>query len=192
MNRRAVRQSGVFLLRHGETSFNRRYLDNADPIDFDSRLTRLGERQAKEAKGRIEAIAPNLIITSPLTRALQTTRIISAGAFPVRVMSMVRERQYNSCDVGRPASVLAAEFPQWDFRHLAERWWYQDSRAVPDHRGIVIEPEQAFLARVARFRGLLGRCRGKPLVIVGHYTFFYHFCGIELGNCECYELPDEQ
>ncbi len=72
---------GVYLVRHGETEYNR---DGRYQGKSDSPLTELGHAQARRA-GRVLAdhlgAAPVEIRTSPLGRALQTAEII-AGYLP--------------------------------------------------------------------------------------------------------------
>lgn len=63
--------------------------------------------------------APEVVLVSPLTRALQT----AVGAFdgvdvPVEVLPEMREHLTKSCDVGRPAGELVDEFPTVDFRRM--------------------------------------------------------------------------
>lgn len=56
-----------------------------------------------------------LLVVSPLTRALQTAELAfgSPPGCPTIVQPLARERLYLSSDVGRPPAELAAEFPQY-------------------------------------------------------------------------------
>jgi hypothetical protein len=40
------------------------------------------------------------------------------------VSNLITEHLQSSCDIGRPASVLKNEFPNLNFDHLDEIWWY--------------------------------------------------------------------
>jgi broad specificity phosphatase PhoE len=55
-----------------------------------------------------------LLVVSPLTRALQTATLAfgQQPGCPVLVEPLWRERLYLSSDVGRPGQQLAQEFPQ--------------------------------------------------------------------------------
>lgn len=55
-----------------------------------------------------------LLVVSPLTRALQTASLAfgEQPGCPVLVEPLWRERLYLSSDVGRPGQQLAQEFPQ--------------------------------------------------------------------------------
>jgi broad specificity phosphatase PhoE len=98
------------------------------------------------------------------------------------VAHLARERVENSCDVGRPPSALAAEFPALDLAHLDEVWWHAEGE--PDERGICVEPIATVEARVAAFRTFLLARPERVIAVVGHGTFFYHLTGKFLANCE--------
>jgi broad specificity phosphatase PhoE len=129
----------VVFVRHGTTEMNE-YLhtqcnyyspDFKDPLIFDTRLTRDGERRAKEAAARAQRLQPRpeLIVASPLTRALQTAELafgpLLDEGIPCLALPLARERLFLSSDVGRPGAELAAEFPRWRDSLLAleDEWW---------------------------------------------------------------------
>lgn len=186
-----VSQKKVYVLRHGESTFNTRQDRDADPLDFDARLTDRGRRQAATVASHIIELTPDLIISSPLTRALQTAQIIACGQVPVLVEPLVREWQLRSCDIGRPASVLQHEFPGFSFVHLPERWWYEgiDGESAQSE-GIIVEPRELFLDRVRQFRRSLQQHPANNIVVVGHNTFFIYLAKRKLGNCELALLID--
>jgi broad specificity phosphatase PhoE len=109
-----------------------------------------------------------LVISSPLTRALQTAVGLFAdhpGAPPMLVADLVRERVENSCDVGRAPAHLAADFPTVEVAHLADVWWH--AAGEPDHRGICVEPIETVEARVAAFRAFLRARPERVIAVVG-------------------------
>jgi probable phosphoglycerate mutase len=79
----------MLLVRHGQSEWNAlgRWQGNADPA-----LTELGRLQARHAAGRVGAV--DVIVASPLQRALDTARIISEqiGVGPVVVDPDLAER----------------------------------------------------------------------------------------------------
>ena len=183
-------QPRVTCIRHGESTFNAAHeATGRDPGHVDARLTDRGQRQVAAARRALRGTPFDLVVTSPLTRALQTT----AGIFaehPSRPEILVevlhRECQESSCDIGRAASVLAHEFPDFRIDHLPETWWYAEGEADP--RGFHIEPRQMFDARVAGFRDWLTARPERAIAVVGHATFFYHLTGSWLANCEAVEI----
>lgn len=189
IERPQVSQKQVYVVRHGESTFNTRQDRDGDPLDFDARLTDRGCQQAATVASHIIDLAPDLIVSSPLTRALQTAQIVARGRVPVLVEPLVREWQLRSCDIGRPASILQHEFPAFSFAHLPERWWYEDiDGESAEPRDVIVEPRELFFDRVHQFRRWLQRHPAKNIVVVGHYTFFIYLAKRKLGNCELVPL----
>lgn len=145
----------IAIIRHGQTDMNV-HLHNQvwgapgfiDPNFVDTRLTQLGARQAKKLNENIndnvhgygELAKADLLISSPLTRALQTSELVFNGTtfFPANLTScasqpkkkvvqpLATERLYLSSDIGRSHEELEAEFPLWDYDLLepSNIWWY--------------------------------------------------------------------
>lgn len=183
-------QTRIVCIRHGESTFNAAHrLTGRDPGHIDARLTERGLAQVKAARDALQAIPFELVVTSPLTRALQTTAGLFAGhpADPeILVEVLHRECQESSCDIGRAASVLAAEFPDLRVDHLPEIWWHAEGE--PDADGVHIEPRPLFDGRVAMFRNWLAARPEKTIAVVGHGTFFFHLTNTWLDNCQTTEL----
>lgn len=177
----------VHCIRHGQSTFNA-YWEKAvgtDPLHFDASLSDLGHQQVAAAAPTLRDVDYDLIVTSPLTRAIQTT----LGLFKdhpaesrIRVECLHREHLANSCDVGRSPAALREIFPALAFEHLEEIWWHRDG--APDERGIVVEPEAVLAGRVGAFRQWLSARPERLIAVVGHGTFFYHLTGRHLQNCE--------
>ena len=173
-------------IRHGESTFNAAWrLTGTDPLHFDAPPSSVGTEQVREARARVAALPIDVVLSSPLTRALQTAQ----GLFDrhprspsIVVHPMLRERLENSCDMGRSPRVLANDFPSLDVAHLDEIWWHADG--APDARGICVEPVESVAARAMKFKDFL---RSRPegcIAVVGHGTFFFHLTGRALANCE--------
>jgi len=70
---------------------------------------------------------PQLLVASPLRRALRTAELAFASAppppaLPRLVTPLCRERLYHSSDVGRAPALVAAEHPTWRVtRQLRQR-----------------------------------------------------------------------
>lgn len=176
--------STVHLIRHGQSTFNMVYAETGeDPIHIDARLTPLGHEQVKLLRPIVRRNEYDLIVTSPLTRAIQTTLGLFGGLqVPFLVEAGHREWLEASCDMGRPKSMLAAEFPGLDFTHLPEIWWHDQGERDPN--GICREPYETFLGRVEAFRDWLRRRPEDRICVVGHATFFKHLAGNLMKNCE--------
>ena len=175
----------VFLIRHGQSTFNAHFeATGQDPGHVDARLSELGQLQAAEARARMAALGrPDLVITSPLTRAIQTTMAIFGDTgIPVEVSGHHREQLDHTCDIGRSPAALGAEFPGLKFDHLDDPWWHN---GPPDHRGVPAEPEGLFAGRVRSFAAFLAAHPSASVAVVGHGTFFRHLTGGRaFANCE--------
>jgi len=173
----------VHLIRHGQSLFNAAFAESpVDPMIFDAPLSPLGHQQVATLRDTVRQLAADIVVTSPLTRAIQTT----LGAFgletaPVVVEALHRERVEHSCDVGRSPAELAVEFPRLAFAHLDDPWWHSDGSHP---RAIVTEPEETLLSRVEAFRRWLGRRPEREIAVVGHGTFLNRLTGRMFQNCE--------
>ena len=180
----------IHCIRHGQSTFNAAAQESrVDPLHWDAPLTELGRLQVAEAAPRLRGYPYELVVTSPLTRAIQTTLGLFEGhpaAPPIHVEGLHREHCGSSCDVGRSPAELLVEFPGLAFGHLDEVWWHRDGE--PDERGVHVEPLDILTGRVGAFRGWLARRPERLIAVVGHGTFFYHLTGRFLGNCELAEL----
>lgn len=158
----------LHFVRHGETEMNVHLAyckpsygqpGFVDPLLFDTRLTAHGHRQASATAAAVARLrpTPQLVVVSPLTRALQTAAASFAGIdVPLLAHPLARERLYLSSDVGRPRRQLEAEHPAVDFSHLPVAnggpdavWWHSSLDEAPgmdegaDLGSIEEEPEGA-------------------------------------------------
>jgi len=172
----------VYFIRHGQSEFNAAYNGgDADPMIFDAPLTDKGRKQAAEARTLVADLGIKLVITSPLTRAIQTAQCLFDNIAPITVLAGHRELLIHSCDVGRHPADLQRDFPALSFAHLADRWWHQGPE---NDDGIAVEPEDVFLQRMAAFERSLAQIRDRPLAVIGHGNAFNALIGRTLDNCE--------
>ncbi|KAH7352509.1 hypothetical protein KP509_19G049400 [Ceratopteris richardii] len=125
----------VHLIRHGHTTYLDGHLrTKSGNHPFDVILSPLGFQQAAALKDKISGLGAEVILTSPLTRALQT--LLNAVDFTqarrVEVCHLHTEHVSNSGDVGRPSSMLSREFPMLSFTGLEEVWWFSPKDAPND------------------------------------------------------------
>lgn len=176
----------VFLIRHGESTFNAIYAQTlVDPWLIDAPLSPKGETQVLSARDKAQALAAELVVSTPFTRALQTARGLFGEAHPLVIETLHRERVTASCDIGRSPKLLAADFPGLCFDHIGDPWWHCED---VDDNGMPNEPLDVVHERIAQFRDWL---RGRPeqrIAVVGHSAFFFHMTGHKFANCEILEL----
>ncbi len=174
----------VYFIRHGQSEFNAAYnAGEKDPMIFDAPLTTEGRRQAEEARALVANLGIKQVITSPLTRAIQTALYLFDHIAPITVEAGHRELLIHSCDVGRPPGDLQRDFPTLSFGHLLDRWWHQGPE---NDDGIAVEPEDVFLQRMTAFERSLAQMKDRPIAIVGHGNAFNALIGRMMDNCEIY------
>jgi broad specificity phosphatase PhoE len=176
---RAPVQCVMFLLRHGQSYFNLHFTPTGiDPGIEDPELTELGVAQAQAAAAQLADVALTRIIISPYTRALQTAEpILKFHRAPVDIMHEVRERTAFVCDVGSPPELLAARFPQHDFKHLPSPWWSKS-----------VETLEATTERADKFRALMAtREDANTTLLVSHWAFILALTGKSLSNGDILE-----
>ncbi|CAH0476672.1 unnamed protein product [Peronospora belbahrii] len=213
----------LYCIRHGESTYNEwrsRSLWNfswlwvRDPMIVDAPLSAKGKKQvailhdlikSKQLDEKIE-----LIITSPLTRAIETT----IGAFqdtkiPITVEPLCREMLDTACDIGRRPTDLEQQFlsqAKINFSFLDQFWWLEMEKfprtgpnsapltsvvapKVADEVMILRESREELDARIWKFVAKLAERPEQHIAVVGHSAFFKRMLGMnrKLNNCELHE-----
>ncbi|OQR99427.1 phosphoglycerate mutase family protein [Achlya hypogyna] len=215
----------IYFVRHGESTFNEwrtrsiltfSWIFVKDPMIIDAPLSRKGEQQVASLHQEIldkklhETV--ELIITSPLTRAIQTTLGgFEGSAAPVQVHACCREMLDTACDIGRqPAgtadpgamrnlngSDLAAAFGALDFTGLQDYWWLPEMPAAlpqPPTTAKDVAPLRETTVDVdRRIRQLLALLRDLPqrhIAVVCHSSFIKRATKAtrKLANCEIHAI----
>lgn len=174
----------IYFIRHGQSEFNAAFQGEIDPLIFDAPLTKLGFEQAEATRESVADLGITRVITSPLTRAIQTAQTIFDGAAPIEVRHGHHELLLFSGDVGRPPEELSLDFPKLAFNHLPSQWWHAGSHGnleVPE------EPVHLFQARVASFVSGLSELGDEQVAIVGHGNAFQEIIGFMLNNCQVHQ-----
>jgi len=207
----------IIFIRHGTTEMNEALSLNPwgskvfrDARLWDTVLSARGQDEAKKLNEQIKhggAFAAlkspiELIVSSPLTRTLQTSELVFEGynpAIPRIVLPLASERVYMSSEVGTPSDILKTKFSAWDFSEIKTTgaWWYvpsdTDNAAVewrpPGDYACPGEPKEAFIARMKALKLWLDKRPEKMICLVTHWGVSKALTGLELGNCEVKVLP---
>jgi broad specificity phosphatase PhoE len=167
----------VAFVRHAQAGHN---VDKALVRNPDNHLTDVGSQQAIDARdaaaGRVLREA-DLVVTSPLMRAMQTTELLlgeKESEARVMVHPLVTECLTAPCDKGTEKSELLEKVPdkylQWEgWDSLPERWWP--------------EPGEDSWARALAFIEFARQRPEKRIAFVGHGNFWSKVCGQYLSNC---------
>jgi len=192
----------IHLVRHGRTEMNDYLRENhwadpdfVDPMMIDTRLTSEGEAQARALRTIAMALepAPELIVASPLRRALRTAELAfgaagedALGDVPRVVCALARERVFHGSDIGRVARELGEDHPDWDLTELGDddaTWWYTPDGKDP-FTTAELEPVDVFEERMQEFRRWLDARPEKSIAVIAHWGVCYSLTGDEFQNCE--------
>ena len=125
----------IYFIRHAESTHNA-YANNwpqsspmPDPFLFDADLSPEGISQSQTLLSQTESIPPpELIVVSPLRRALSTMELglkhwIESGV-EVLVHPLAIELLDTACDVGTPRTELVKIYPHYDFGLIEEELFW--------------------------------------------------------------------
>lgn len=169
----------VYIARHGQVPHNAQKEYNNENQD----LTELGIEQAKELSKKISNIDYELIISSPLIRAVHTAEIIDVKNKPIIIDNRLEERNPGDLN-GKPISCTNRE-EYWNFNSKIQ---YGTSENMKD-----------FFYRIFEFLDDLKTRDYESILIVAHSgvskAFSAYFQGINDGkflehglkNCEIKE-----
>jgi broad specificity phosphatase PhoE len=169
-----VADQTIYLVRHGETEWNR---EGRVQGRLDSPLTARGREQARRAGATLAALlegeAPFLLLTSPLGRAQATARLIVEALGPIvierRTDDRLTEVSWGRWD-GRTRAEIAAREPElWRWREADP--WHNPPPGGESH-AMLSERVRAWLESVAEL---------PRLIVVGQGAWGRALRGVYLG-----------
>lgn len=189
----------IYLARHGQSTHNAHSLvtEGAGLNDYryiDAVLTSRGEEQARGLRRQLEHLNPDLLVCSPLTRAIQTCLLACQHVSkPIIVVPLCAERVAFACDIGRPVEMLQKDFPDlnYEFVQPPEAWWWmpekmedrtsEGSLALLNKHPVGVykdcEPMASFQKRVNDFRLWLLQRPEQKIAVFAHGIFLTKFLG---------------
>lgn len=184
----------VHFVRHAQGFHNISELPIAQrPLD--ARLTPAGMEQCAALQATTAALRPALIVSSTLTRTLQTATLCfepqrkESGA-PLLALEEVRETVNFLCDCRRKLSEIAPEFPNADFAACggldADEIWakyeasHGSAEAFTGHRELAELP--ALADRWRRAAAWLAARPEQEVVVVSHCAFLRAIFGMIDGR----------
>lgn len=168
--------SKIYLLRHGETEWNRE--QRAQGCSNDIPLSEVGLKQAEAVAKRLENEKIDLFFSSPLKRAYQTARIIA---------------ELHKADVSIHKEFLEINFGSWEglnFQEIGELYpeiikiWRAAPHLaeIPNAESFVSLKERS----MRKLNELLKENEGKNIAIISHgitcKVIISALMGIDLGN----------
>ena len=126
----------------------------------DARLTELGREQASSLRPTMLQHRLDVVLVSPLSRAIQTGLLAIPYRQPFVVEDDVRERiGVHQCDMRRSRAEIKADFPEVDVTPLATE---EDDKWTTER-----EPMEDLVARAAR---VLHKLKSRPETHIGIVT----------------------
>jgi glucosyl-3-phosphoglycerate phosphatase len=182
----------------GEPGFTDVFDDDEQRLALyrDSPLSDYGRRQVKQLF-RDNAIPPHdLVVVSPLQRALQTyNRGVRPhhDRTPVVALHLAAERLYLISDVGTEKSKLAKQYPYISFDLVPDgHWWYQPDSTHSEWRttgqgqryACPAEPKNVFEARMQELLQWLTQRPEQHILVVCHHGVIEALLDEDFCNCE--------
>jgi len=175
----------VHIIRHAQSLYNmemQRVINwfkpkfwwyGFEPGIKDPQISELGHEQVARYKDFITSIAePDVILVSPLRRALQTATGIW-GSKPMRAIPIMREIASTQGDVGNNPDGLKVDFPHVDFDNVTNEWWKgEGTPAHPKHW--TRESRRSVENRIKEFKEIILNLPDEQehIFCVGHSQFF--------------------
>ncbi|KAL5593154.1 hypothetical protein FOBRF1_012256 [Fusarium oxysporum] len=189
----------IYLVRHAESVHN----VSKDFSHRDPPLTVLGITQASEvAKSFPSPDSVAVVVTSPLTRAVETTLTAFAHILDKRVVGdsgidkgarlildpNLQERSTLLCDTGSDRATLEQQFPNLSFGVLGDNWYekegaYTADDAAVEARAKVVRESLRDLTEEFEKEGIAAEGK-KDVVVVTHGAFMKF-----LAEDETIDLP---
>lgn len=165
----ASEETLLFTLRHGVTELNRDKRVSGQTLDVP--LLPEGIRQAEEARDRFAGTPLDVVISSPLVRAIQTAEIVTGFLREaIEIDPMATERSFGLME-GLTRVEVESRFPEVRYLQIGHVGY---SLNPPGG-----EPFPTLHARARRFlQQLLERHRGRRLLISSHQTFLQQLHGV--------------
>lgn len=157
----------IYLIRHAQAEHNVKEEYHIP----DAKLTKLGESQATNLCTKYPHLAtaetqPEIILTSPLTRTIQTSLLGFPNHERRTTIIPIPELQENSampCDTGSSIEAITGKFDMLDFSKVPEGW---NSKA-----GLWADSQKALSARAQKLRNMLAEQKQSRIALVTHGGF---------------------
>ena len=140
----------LYVVRHGETIWNK---ENRVQGITDIELTEKGIKEAYNLKELVETLNIDIVISSPLKRAIQTAKILVDSKLPINTDDRIKER-----DWGMNEGANIDEVDKWDCWDVILNTKVQNIECIQD-----------FMYRVSDFiEDIKIKYKNKKVLVVTH------------------------
>jgi probable phosphoglycerate mutase len=161
----------LFTVRHGLTELNR---DKRVGGRYDAPLIEEGRRQAREANGSFDGTHFDVVISSPLSRALETAEIIAGvRREEIVVEEGCTERSFGEME-GLTPTLVRERLPQVRYVRIGHVDYSLNPPGGETFEQLH-ERARSFLERTLKLRG------GKRILLFGHENFLQQLHGVIHG-----------
>ena len=150
----------LYVVRHGETIRNKLGLIQGQ-TEWD--LTEKGIKDAEELRDTVDKLDIDVVISSPLKRAVDTASIITSDKYPINIDDRIVERNWGMCEGAHIEEVDTVKC--WNF------FINTDNNKI--------ERVQDLLARVSEFlEDIKVKYKDKNVLVVAHSAVLraIHYC----------------
>lgn len=150
----------LYVTRHGETIRNKLGLIQGQT---EWNLTEKGIKDAEELRSEVDKLDIDVVISSPLKRAVDTASIITNNKYPINIDDRIIERNWGMCEGAHIEEVDTVKC--WNF-HINT-----DNNKI--------ERVQDLLARVSEFlEDIKVKYKDKNVLVVAHSAVLraIHYC----------------
>ena len=140
----------LYVVRHGETIWN---LEKRVQGITDIPLTEVGIKSAEDLQELVSSLNIDIVISSPLSRARDTAKILVDSKLPINTDDRIKER-----DWGMNEGALISEVDRWDCWDVILNTKVQNIECIQD-----------FMYRVSSFiEEIKERYKDKNVLVVTH------------------------
>ena len=135
-------KNSIFLMRHAQS------MDNVEEYKaIDTPLSNTGINDATfigKYIAKYKLLQNYKIITSPLERTLETTRLLVGNSINIIVDNRIAERLTHISSVGKELDILTELYP-WNFKFTNNIWWWNKNNYEPTN--VFRDRIKSFLSR---------------------------------------------
>lgn len=192
----------LHFVRHAEGTHNVGK-DYKSPSNLDAQLTQFGQQQCKKLEELTRELDLELVVSSPLTRTIQTAQFGFASVLrrgvPLMVEESCRETVNYLCDCRRTTTALRVDFPSVDFSRIIsdeDLVWVKYAKIFGDQQAFPFYRESndpsALTDRIASMFSFLATRPEKSIAIVSHSAFLTYVFNMTGGLCEYADSETER